>query len=62
MTLRRRVALQSVLCYEVRDGTFLVRSETHPSPQSGSREAIDLDRYRNRTKNFRAFFPLKSTP
>lgn len=43
MILLRQITLQSVLSYELRDGTLLVRSEPHPRPQERGRRG---DRFR----------------
>lgn len=62
MKLLRRVASQSALCYEFATVLSWFAARPIRVAEDGFWEAIDLDRYRNRTKNFRAIFPLKSTP
>jgi hypothetical protein len=50
MTLLRRAASQSALCYDLGS-----QRDQSAFPGMGSGEAIDLDRYRNRTKSFVRF-------
>lgn len=63
MTLLWRIASQSVLCsalcYEFVTVLSWLAVRPIRAAENGSSEAIDLDRYRNRTKIFSCYFSFK---